>query len=126
MKKKFLSLMFVLSLLTLGFLYLYTETNFIQSSYDYYTSELIAYIFWWFSALFVLGLVGLLVRDYLYKIWIGASIVVASLSLIFAYINRRGGGGILSFDGELITFIMIGLHSFISLVYFVVQYFKSR
>ena len=118
--------MFILVCLVLSFLYLYTETELIESYYDYYTSELIGYIFWCFSALFFLGLIGLFIRDHSYKIWIWSSVIVSTFSLIFAYINRRGSGGILSYDGELINFIFIGLYSFISLTYFRVQYLKQK
>jgi hypothetical protein len=119
--KKITSSIFLLgSLLLFAFLYYY------DSSVDYYTSELIAYIFWWLSGLFILSLFAVFVKSDAYKIWVVLSFPIAILSIIFAYINRRGSGAILSYDGELITFILIGLYSFISLVYFRVQYLKQK
>lgn len=118
--------MFTFSLLSLAVLYLYTETNLIQTSYDYYTSELLGYIFWWSTTLLILGSISVFIKDYFYKKWLIVSSIIALLSIIFAYKNRRGSGGILSFDGELITFTIIGLYSFISIIYFIVQFVKNK
>ena len=61
-----------------------------------------------------------------YRIWLIISLVLSAISIFFAYAAGDGNGAIVDIDGELITWFFVGLYSFISIIYFIVQFFKNR
>ena len=127
MKKKTSLVLLFLSILLFSTLYVYTETNLInQGSYNYHTGDFIGYVFLWSFALLILSLLTFKLDTKKYRIWLIISLVLSAISIFFAYAAGDGNGAIVDIDGELITWFFVGLYSFISIIYFIVQFFKNR
>ena len=126
MKKKISLVLLFLSILLFSTLYVYSETNLInQGSYDYHIDDFFGYIFLWSFVLFVLSLLAFKLDVTKYKIWLLISIIISLVSVLLAYEAGDGNGAIVDIDGELITWFFTGLYSFISIIYFIIQ-FKNR
>lgn len=94
--------------------------------FNYHIAEFIGYVVIWFVVLFIVSLFALVLENIKYKKWFSLSVVFTLLSIFIAYKIGDGNGGILSVDGELMTWFLSGLYSFISLIYFIVQFVKNR
>lgn len=120
--KKIISL--VLFLLSFGFLlgYLFYTKN----SYDYNIAQFIGYLFYWSVAFFVVSLFAFMLDYKKYKIWLRITLIYVFISILIAYKTGSGSQAIVNFDGKLLTWIFVCFYSFISIIYFIVQFIKSR
>jgi hypothetical protein len=121
MKKLVSSVTFISSIV----LFLWVS-NYTKSSFDYDTAQFVGYIFYWCVTLFLVSLCAMILEYKKYKIWLLLSGLYVFLTIIFAYIAGNGNGMILSFDGKLLTWLFAGMYASISLIYFIVQFVKSR
>jgi len=128
MKKKTSLTFLFLSILLFLFIYVYTETNLINQSgyFNYHVSDFIGYMFFWSFTLLILSLLASKLDIYKYRIWLIISVVISIISIFIAYAIGGGNGAIISFDGEMVTWFFVGLYSFVSIIYFIVQFFKNR
>ena len=121
MKKKISLLLFVLSVVIFLVYLVYTK-----GSFDYHIAQFLGYLFYWSIDLFILSLFALILDNKKYKIWLSITSVYFFISVILAYSVGDGNGAIISFDGKDLTWILSGLYSFISVIYFIIQYFKKK
>lgn len=84
------------------------------------------YLCQWALVLFILNVFSLTLEKDKYSNWAVISIVVSIISLFFAYKIGDGNGAIVSINGELVNWFFAGLYSFISIIYFIVQYSRGR
>ncbi len=120
MKKKLsLSLLVSSVVIFLGYTY------YIKTAFDYDTVQFVGYLFYWSVALFVVSLLALGINDKKYKIWLLITCIYVLFSLLLASAAGSGNGGIISFDGKDLTWILEGIYFIISIIYFLVQYFKK-
>src|SRR3989338_3985828 len=127
MKKKTSLVLLFLLILLFSTLYAYTETNLInQGGYNYHVCDFIGYVFLWIFMLFILSLLAFKLDINKYKTWLIISLIISAVSIFFAYAAGDGNGAVVDIDGELTTWFFVGLYSFISVVYFIVQFFKNR
>jgi len=116
-----------ISLLVLSILIFLGLNNYSDSiNYNYHIDALIGYLFFWIFVLFIFSLFAFILNDKKYKIWLIIGIIISILSILIAYGVGDGNGAIVDIDGELITWFFAGLYSFISIIYFIVQFFKNR
>ena len=120
--KKITSLFFLVS----SFILFFGLKYYTLGSFNYHISEFFGYIFYWSVALLIISLIAMTLNNKKYKLWSSVTIFYVITSILIAYGTRDGGGGILSFDGEMITWILIGVYFFISIVYFLVQFPKRN
>jgi len=128
MKKKTTFVLLLLSILLFVFLYTYTETRLLNQYryFNYHVSNLLEYILLWSLSLLILSLGASKLDINKYKIWLLVSISISVFSLVIAYMTGDGNGGIVDIDGELVTWFLVGLYSFLSFIYFIIQLFKNR
>jgi hypothetical protein len=120
--KKIISLL--LLLLSVGIFFWYSF--YIKKSFDYQIAQFIGYLFYWSVTLFIVSLFALVLNKKKYKIWLLATLVYVFISILIAYETGDGNGAIISFDGKDLTWFFVGLYSFISIIYFIVQFFKNK
>lgn len=127
MKKKTSLVLLFLSILLFATLYAYTETNLINPNgyFNYHVSDFIGYIFLWSLTLFILSLLAFKLDVKKYRIWLIVGVIVSVISILMAYAAGDGNGAIVDIDGELTTWFFVGLYSFISIIYFIVQFLKK-
>src|SRR3989344_5727892 len=104
--KKTTNLTFLFLTILLFFsLYVYTETTIINQNgyFNYHTSNLLEYIFFWSLTLFIFSLFTFKLDIYKYKIWLMTSIPTSFASIIIAYMVGDGNGTIIDINGELTT-----------------------
>jgi hypothetical protein len=122
MSKKIVSIFLFLGSISMFFLI----SNYTKNFFDYHIAQNMGYVFYWVTALFLLSLLAYGLQYKKYKLWLCISTVYTAASLLVAYKVGDGNGTILDFDGKLLTLIFIGLYSFISIIYFIVQFFKKN
>ena len=88
--------------------------------------NLISYIFLWSGFLFILSIFAIKLDLIKYKIWLIVSIIVSIISIHSVYPDGDGGSFGISFDGQYITMLLASLYSILSIIYFLVQFLKSR
>ncbi len=117
--KKITSL-FILVVAILLFIWLkyYGES----SSYNYHLAYFAEYVLYWSVDIFILSLFAFAINNTKYKRWLIVTIPLMLISIAFAY--SIDGNDVL-FDGQYVTFWLIGLYSFFSIIYFIVQFFKK-
>ena len=121
MKKKVSLLLLALSIVVyIGYSY-YTV-----GSFDYNFAQFIGYIFYWCVTLFIVSLMAFTVDSRRYKTLSLITLVYVFISILIAYETGDGGSGIVSFYGKDLFLFFAGLYLFISIIYFIVQYFKNR
>src|SRR3989344_5904650 len=120
MKKKITSFGFLF--LSVGIFFLYSFYT--KESFNYHIAQFIGYLFYWSVTIFVVSLFAFLINDKIYRSWLLFTVLYVFLSLLIAYGVGDGSSAIVSFDGKDITWFLAGLYSFISIIYFAVQYFK--
>jgi|SRR3989344_5902428 len=86
----------------------------------------IYYPFVWSLALVPLSLLALILNDHKHKFWIKFTGIFFVISMFIVFLQPEYGTGIVSIDRELANWFFAGLYSFISIVYFIVQFFKNR
>lgn len=119
MKKITSSCILVVSFLLFAWLRYYGELP----SYNYHVAYVVEYLFYWSIALFVLSLFAFVLSSIKYKIWLYITAPFMILSILFAY--SIDGHDVL-FSGQYIVLWLITLWSFISLIYFIVQFIKNK
>jgi hypothetical protein len=117
--KKITSLsVLVLSAILFGWLKYYGESP----SYNYHIAYVFEYLFYWIVAIFILSLFAFLLNNAKYKIWFIITMTFMFLSIILAY-SVDGNDAL--FSGDYINLWLISLYSFISIIYFIVQFVKK-
>src|SRR5690349_7757134 len=119
MKKMISSCVLVVSFLLFAWLRYYGELP----SYNYHVAYVVEYLFYWSIALFVLSLFASVLSDVKYKIWFFIAIPFLFVSILGAY--NTDGHDIL-FSGQYVILWSIILYSFISIIYFTVQFLKKN
>lgn len=119
MKKIYSLSALLVSVILFMWLYYYDKSF----SYNYHVANVIEYFFYWSTALFVLSLLAFVLNNTKYKIWFFVTIPCAILSVLIAY---DIDGHDIFFNGEYITFWLISFYSFISIIYFIVQFLKNK
>lgn len=122
MKKKFVLLSIILLIITLGFA-LPCHGNLICTGP---ATDYLQYPFFWFLVLVPLSLFALTLNDQKHRFWMKFTGVFFVVSMLFVYIMPEYDPGIVSLDRELTNWFFVGLYSFVSLVYFVVQFMKNK
>ena len=97
-----------------------------QWPFDYQVAQVMDNLFLWLLSLFILSLFSFTLETKKYKIWLSVTLLFSLLSIYWAYRIGDGSGSLISFDGETTTWLLVGLYSFISLIYFIIQYFKNQ
>lgn len=92
-------------------------------SYNYHIAYVVEYLFYWGLALFVLSLFAFALNNKKYKIWFLITIPFAFLSILFAYDTDLND---VLFSGQYVILWLIGLYSFFSIIYFIIQFFKNK
>ena len=128
MKKKVNFALLFLSILLFAILYVYTETSLINSDgyFSYHVSDFVGYVSLWSITIFILSLLAFKLDIEKYKIWLKTSLVISAFSIFLAYMAGSGNGAIVDINGELVTWFFTGAYSFLSIIYFVVQFAKNR
>lgn len=93
--------------------------------HGYMTGNL-QYLIVWFLSFTLLSLLGLIVNDQKHKFWLKFTAIFSALSVLIVYMTPEYGSGIVSIDRELTNWLLAGLYSFISVVYFITQFVKNR
>jgi hypothetical protein len=122
MKKIFSIGFFVMGIVILSIYYIYIS----NPQFNYLTAQFIAYLFYWSVAVFIVSLFALVIDKIKYKKWLLITLVYVLISLIFGYKVGDGNGGIIDIDGQSLTFLLAGFYSFISIIYFLIHFFKNR
>lgn len=120
--KRILAFVFLfLSLVTFG-----AYSQYVKGDFDYDTAQIISYLFYWFVTIFLLSLFAIVLKYKEYKFWITTTIIIVLTSFFVAVKAGDGSSAIISFDGKNLTWIFVGIYSFLSLIYFFFQYFKNK
>lgn len=120
--KKITSL--ILLVLSVGIFSWYS--SYTKGSFDYHVAQFVGYLFYWSITLFIVSLFALILDNRRYKIWLLITSIYALISILIAYGTGDGNGAIISFDGKDLTWFFAGLYSFISIIYFLPQFFKNQ
>jgi len=80
----------------------------------------------WVLLLIPLSLFALTLNDLKHKFWLKFTGVFFAVSMFFVFLMPEYGTGIVSIDRELTNWFFVGLYSFVSIIYFIVQFFKNR
>lgn len=88
--------------------------------------EKLQYLFLW-SLIFVpISLFALTLKDEKYKSWLKFTGIFFAISMFFVYLMPEYDSGIVSIDRELTNWFFAGVYTFISVIYFIVQFVKKR
>lgn len=121
MKKK--TILFVILLLVINFLL------FLPCDKDLYCegvlSKVVQYPFIWFIVLVPLSLFSLTLNDQKHKFWLKFTGIFFAISMFIVFLMPEYGTGIVSVDRELTNWFFVGIYSFISIIYFIVQFIKK-
>lgn len=120
--KKIISLL--LLVLSIGIFFWYS--SYTKGPFDYHVAQFVGYLFYWSVTLFFVSLFAFVIDGIKYKKWLLITGIYVLISILIAYETGDGSGAIISFDGKDLTWFFAGLYSFISVVYFIVQFFKNR
>ncbi|MFZ2621280.1 MAG: hypothetical protein WAX85_03195 [Minisyncoccia bacterium] len=101
-------------------------SHYTKGSFDYDTAQFVGYLFYWSVSLFIVSLFALVADNKKYKIWVLFTLIYVPISILIAYETGNDGGAIISFDGKDITLFFAGLYTLISIIYFLIQFFKNR
>ena|SRR3989344_897991 len=80
----------------------------------------------WILILIPLSLLALTLNDQKHKFWLKFTGIFFAVSMFIVFLMPEYDTGIVSVDRELTNWFFVGLYSFISVVYFIVQFFKNR
>ena len=89
-------------------------------------SNYIGYPLLWFLIWIPLTLLALTLKNEKHKFWLIFTGVFFSASMILVFATPEYGSGVVSIDRELVNWFLLGLYSFISIVYFIVQFIKRK
>ena len=80
----------------------------------------------WLLALIPLSLLALTLNEQKHKFWLKFTAVSFVVSMILVFMLPEYGSGIVSIDRELGNWFLAGLYCTVSVVYFLVQFFKKK
>ena len=81
----------------------------------------------WFLVLIPLSLLALTLKDQKHKFWLKFTGIFFALSMILVFMMPENAGGImLNPDRESANWFLVGLYVFISIIYFIVQFFNRK
>ncbi|MCX6752687.1 MAG: hypothetical protein NTZ87_04300 [Candidatus Nomurabacteria bacterium] len=81
----------------------------------------------WFLVLIPLSLLALTLNDRKHKFWLKFTGIFFAISMFFVFLIPETARGImLNPDRESANWFFVGLYSFISIIYFFVQFFKNK
>lgn len=89
-------------------------------------AEKLQYPFFWSLLLIPISLFALVLKDEKYKFWLKFTGIFFAGSMFLVYIMPEYDPGLVSLDRELTNWFFAGVYSFISVIYFIVQFVKSR
>lgn len=89
-------------------------------------SNLVQYPFVWFILLIPLSLFALVLNNEKHRYWLKLTGVFFVVSMILVYLMPEYDPGIVSMDRELTNWFLAGIYSFVSVIYFIVQFIKNR
>src|ERR1035437_758562 len=92
-------------------------------SYNYYVAYFLEYLFYWSAALFLLSLFAFVLSNIKYKIWFSITILFMVISILFASSISDND---MFFSGQYVILWIISLYSLVSVIYFIVQFFKNK
>lgn len=121
MKKIISLILFIFA--SLSMVYTFSYENW---PYDYHIANLLEYLSLWLFVMSILSLFSFVLDDKKHKKWVLMTLIFFISSVLLAYKIGDGTGGIVSIDGELITWFLVGLYSLISIIYFITQFFKNK
>ena len=122
MKKKTFILSILLFIISLLFMMPCDKTLYCNGP----LSDYIGYPLFWFLIWIPLTLLALILNEQKHKLWLKFTVVFFAVSMVLVFITPEYGHGIVSIDRELVNWFFVGLYSFISIVYFIVQYLKKK
>lgn len=80
----------------------------------------------WFLLLVPLSLFALILKDDKYKFWLKFTGIFFAGSMFLVYLMPEYDPGLVSLDRELTNWFFAGAYSFISVIYFIVQFVKNK
>jgi len=89
-------------------------------------AEKFQYLLLWNLVLIPLSIFALVLNDKKYNFWLKFTGIFFLVSMVIVYMTPEYGSGIVSIDRELTNWFFGGVYSLISIVYFIVQFFKNR
>lgn len=89
-------------------------------------SNTIQYPFVWFIVLIPLSLLALVLNNEKHKYWLKFTGIFFVISMVLVYLMPEYDPGIVSMDRELTNWSLAGIYSFVSIIYFIRQFIKSR
>lgn len=73
-----------------------------------------------------LSLFAITLNDQKHKVWLKFTGIFFVISIILVFLTPEYGSGIVSIDRELMNWFLAGLYAFISIIYFIIQFVKSK
>lgn len=83
------------------------------------------YPFLWVLVLIPLSLLALTLNDQKHNFWLKFTGIFFAVSMIIVFLMPEYDSGIVSVDRELTNWFFVGLYSFISIVYFIIQFLNK-
>lgn len=80
----------------------------------------------WFLILIPLSVITLILSDQKHKFWLKFTGIFFMISMFIVFLTPEYDSGIVSVDRELINWFFVGLYSFVSIIYFIVQFTKRK
>lgn len=89
-------------------------------------AEKLQYPFLWSLLMIPLSLFALVLNDQRHKFWLKFTGIFFLISMVIVYLMPEYDPGIVSIDRELTNWFFAGVYSFISIIYFIVQFVKNK
>lgn len=121
MKKKFIFIALLLFILSFILTSAYAD-----KLLGYNVVDNISYVFLWTIILTPLSVFALTLNDQKHKFWLKFTGIFFTISMFIVFLMPEYGTGIVSIDRELTNWFFVGLYSFISIIYFIVQFTKRK
>src|SRR3989339_1781335 len=81
----------------------------------------------WFLILIPLSLFALILNDQKHKFWLKFTGIFFAISMVIVFLMPETAGGLmLNPDRESTNWFFAGLYAFVSIVYFIIQFIKSK
>lgn len=113
-----------LSLFILGFISMFPCDK--ELYCDGPLSSYMGYPLLWFLIWIPITLLALTLNNQKHKTWLMFTGIFFAGSMVLVFMTPEYGHGVVSVDRELVNWFLAGLYSFISVIYFIVQYLKRR
>ena len=89
-------------------------------------SDVLAYPGQWFLFTIPIFLLALTLSDNKHNKWLKFTGIFFGISMVLVYMTPEYGSGLVSLDRELVNWFLVGLYSFISIIYFAIHFFKKK